>query len=403
MPTPPIEDLEDQILAILQKNRPGGKGVRGCNNHLDVYDHIFHHELIAPLLKKAHEEGLIGPIDDKGHDTEFKTAWNRVIKGEGHTWDCRSVGDIFVNACIRDVPDVFTKIFSEQYDEIDQAILSNLPRFLTGEVSRPISGWSTSSWVDGSHVYLRLEGLQAYPCGADGGELKDPEFFQPSFNVSAFPKYALDQPAVLQAVMSFHGNGINYDEGQKAWQAWHDAADKAEILKRGYFDSMLGMVTRNILSAHEIGVSFQSLRQDESVSYEITPEGVQIFLGRVDGLETISDEGQLMIAKEKTWVEILTDGGFTDAGARDYLQRLSKTGSSFRAPVPAGSKMRLMLDPETLYAEHMADHDMIYDLPRDQELVICAAGTFDMPEMTSHRQRRAAENVPEEKAAEVAP
>lgn len=403
MPIPTIEDFEDKILEIMKENRPGGEGIRGCNNHLDVYDYLFHHELIAPLLKQAHDKGLIGPIDDKGHDTEFKTAWNRVIKGEGQTWDCRSIGDIFINACLWNVPDIFTKIFSGQFDEIDQAILSNLPEILSGSGCRPTAGWSTSSWVDGSRISIRLEGLQAYPCDADGSELTAPEFFQPSIDISAFPKCDLDEPAVLQAIMSFHGAGVDYDEGQKAWQAWHDAAETAELLKHGYYDSMLGMVTRNMLSAYRIGVSFQSLRQDESVSFEITPDGMQIFLGRVEGLETISDEGELMIAKEETWIDILTAGGFPEADARDYLQRLSGTSSSFRAPVPADSKMRLMLDPETLYAAHMGDYEMVHGLPRDQALVIFAAGTFEMPEMTSHRERLKTQAVRDRDHEEIRP
>jgi hypothetical protein len=189
--------------------------------------------------------------------------------------------------------------------------------------------------------------------------------------------------------MSFHAPGIDYDEGQKAWTAWRSAGDAAQLTSRGSYDSMVGLISRNMKSVLALGIAWQQLRQDESVSWECADDGLRVWLGEVEGTEQISDEGQLLTGRRDSWEAILIKGGFAPDEAADYLDRLAKTSSSFAAEVPAGSDYRLMLDPETLYAFHMDGDDTIRDVPRKEAITIFAAGTFPMPGMVSHQKRQA--------------
>jgi hypothetical protein len=56
----------------------------------------------------------------------------------------------------------------------------------------------------------------------------------------------------------------------------------------------------------------------------------------------------------------------------------------------------VMLEPDTLYAQHMGDYDMIYDVPREEATCIFASGTFPMPEMINHAQREAEQKKQED-------
>jgi hypothetical protein len=380
-------DVEARVMDILRRHRPGFE-IRGCNSHMDVLAYAFHHELIAPFLRDQYDKGLLREIDDKGHRAEFTGAWNRVIRGQGKTWDCRSVGDMMVRCSIKDVPDLLQKLIDDEYDEIEQAIISNLPGILSGDASKPKMGWSTRSWVSGEHIAVKFDGLQAIPCNKDGLDLEPPKDLPAFTYTHMFPKWEADEAHEIQAIMCFHGNGIDYDESQKAWEAWRAACNEAGTDKRGFYDSMQGLTVRNLLSITKAGVAHLSLRQDERVSFDISEEGLRLFLGSVTGLDTISDEGQLLIPKRDTWEQILTKGGFTPAEAADYLDRLVKANNAVKADIPAGAKSMVMMDPDTLYAEHMDDYDMIVDVPRDEAICIFAAGTFPMPEMIGAAERK---------------
>lgn len=84
---------------------------------------------------------------------------------------------------------------------------------------------------------------------------------------------------------------------------------------------------------------------------------------------------------------MLIKGGFSKAGAGDYLDRLANTSSAFRATIPAGARMRFNSDAETLYAQDMPQEELCCLKDVSQALPILAVGTFEMPQMSTHRER----------------
>lgn len=382
-PQPTAADIEDQLTAILKQNRPGTQ-IRGCMGHLEVLSRLVQKEILEPLLKARGDAGLVSPLNDLGHDTSFASSWNRAITGESQDWDCRVLSETFVSAAIADTPRLAEKFNAGDFDDIENALLKNLPTFLTSGMP-PATSRSLMSWVDGSYVRVRVDGMQPVLEDPKGGDLTTAR------PLAAYKDAGIDEdgtPIAFFGLMAFHADGIDDDESTKAWEAWRTAADNAQLLHRGYYDTMLGLSGRSYLSMKEFGISWQQLRQDESVSVEEGPEGVTIYRGAVKGMKQISDEGQFMAGPRSSFMKLLMEGGFSKAGAGSYLDRLAQSSSAFATTLPAGCNMRVMLDPETLYAFDMDDDDMIYDIDKSEAIPILAAGTFEMPEMISHRERK---------------
>ena len=100
-------------------------------------------------------------------------------------------------------------------------------------------------------------------------------------------------------------------------------------------------------------------------------------------------------------MEMLEKGGFSKAGAGHYLDRLAQTSRAFAATVPEGFRCRACIDADTLYGFDMADHDTVHVDTVEEALPIFAAGTMEMPEMLSHRARKAIAAEPAEPEPEV--
>jgi hypothetical protein len=387
-PNPTQAEIEETLLDILRENRPG-KQLRGCDSHLEVYDHEVQSRILSPLIQARAEAGLIGPLDDLGHDTPFTAAWNRAIRGESEDWDCRSLTLPFLRAAVRSVPDFFEKVFAERFDEIDEALLRHLPDILAGPgFTAPTTCEGLRSWVDSGHVWFRFDGMTPTLCEKDGSPLREPP---------ALPAYAdrtLEGPTRYTGLMSFHGSGVSYEEGQKAWTAWREAADAHNLLARGGYDSMLGMTLKHLRSRQSMGIHWMTLRQDEWVSLERREDGFVAYRGTVDGLEQIVDEGMLLVGETGAFLRTLQSGGIEAPEAEDYLRRLAESGSAFTAEVPAGSCERGLVDPEMLLAEDIDDpYEMAHATRVEDAVPIFAAGTFPMPEMRSWRERREAEKA----------
>lgn len=384
-------DIEEKLLEILRKNRPG-TDVRGCHSHMEIYDRAVQREILQPLWRARAEAGIIGEIDDDGHDTEFVAAWNRAVRGTSGNWDCRSLTLPFVRAACRDVPDFFEKVFAGDFDAIDDAILRNLPDILAGPgLKSPATCEGLTSWVDGKHLWFCMEGPQIRFCNKLGGALEKALELPAHIEIKA-PASAENAetsgPVRYFGMMSFHGKGIPYEEGQKAWQAWRDAADAAEICQRYQAESMLGLAVRTLGSRQKLGFASQSLRQDERVSIEAKPEGFIVYLGSVKGLPDLVDEGQFFCGPRAAFAEMLQGGGFGEDDAESYLDRLIASGSAFGAEVPAGSAERILIDAETLYGFDCEADEMAKSDRPEAALPILAVGTFAMPEMLSHRARQ---------------
>jgi hypothetical protein len=378
-------EFEQDVIQLLKANRPG-ESYRGCHNHLEVYAHKLQHEILSPLLKEAYEAGRTGPIDDLGHDTAFAAAWNRAIEGKSEDWDCRSLASILIQDACRELghQQLFKELFAGEMDNIDDAIIRNLPEILAGGSMKPGTRDCLRSWVDGDYIYVTLDGYQPILQREDGSPLTAPEPLPGSMDVE------MNQDGFeLVGLMSFHGPNTEYDESQKAWQAWRDAMDKAELLKHGYYDSMVAMMVRSVKSLSDVGICMLTLRQDEHLSVDISDEGCMIYRGQVDEMDTIVDEGQFLFGGRKRFEQVLVDGGFTAEEASDFIERQATGTDGFIAKIPAGSEMRFAIDPETLYAYDDPDDEGFYDISKEEALPVLAAGTFEMPEMTSWRARKA--------------
>lgn len=381
--TPNAANIEEKLLQILKENRPG-KNVRGCANHLEVYDRAIQKEVIEPLFRDLGAQGQIQEIDDLGHDTDFRTVWNRAIRGQCEDWDCRTLASLFVRAAAKDVPDFFQVTFSDKFDPIDAALVKNLPNILSGRGMDPYTGWGLKSWVTGAHIDIKMDGLQAIFCARDGSTLEPP------------PKYIAykdcdpsQDPIEIYGLMSFHSDEIDYDTSIKAWQAWSKALEDNELSRRDQYESVAGRMLMNLLPLNEIGISQMMLRQDESVSVEAGPDGVIAYRGEVRGLKRLVDEGQFLCGPRAKFMEILEAGGFSKSGAGAFLDTLAQSSSAFSALAPAGSHFRYMIDPETLLAFDQEGDEVLYDLNKADALPIMAAGIFEMPEMITHRDREA--------------
>ena len=201
----------------------------------------------------------------------------------------------------------------------------------------------------------------------------------------------LDAPADATAffgLMSFHGAGLCHEESDKAWTAWRNAEDAARVTGGDAYESMLGMMTRTVASQMKIGIASFMLRQDEAVSIEADQRGFTLFRGRIPGLKQMVDEGQLLCGPRDSFLKILTDGGFSMAGAGSYLDRLAQTDSAFATTVQAGCSWRVQLDPETLLSfDREDDCTATGCTSSDEAMPILAVGDFPMPEMTTHRAR----------------
>ena len=381
--TPSADEIEEKLLRILKENRPGTK-VRGCNNHLDIYERAIQKEILEPLLKDLGEQDLIQEIDDLGHDTHFKTVWNRALRGQSEDWDCRTLSSLFVTAAVRDVPNFFDQVFSSNYDDIDAALIKNLPVVLSGGGMRPYTGAGLKSWVTGEHIDIQMQGLQACFCARDGGE------FQPPPELIAYKDLETSkEPIEFYGLMSFHASEVDHETSDMAWSAWRKACDEHKLDRRDQYESVLGLMLMNLGPLQTLGISHMTLRQDESVSVEASPDGFTVYRGEVRGLKRVVDEGQFLCGPRSKFMDFLEAGGFSKAGAGAYLDTLAQSSSGFSALAPAGSNFRFMLDPETLMAFEMEGNEMLYELNKRDALPIVAAGTFEMPEMITHRDREA--------------
>ncbi|MCE6958052.1 hypothetical protein LAZ40_03150 [Cereibacter sphaeroides] len=390
-PTPTPAEIEDILLDILRANRPGMK-VRGCRSHLEIHDREVQKRLLEPLLKARAEAGLIGPLDDLGHDTAFVAAWNRAICGESEDWDCRSLALPFVRAALQGVPDMLRKLFNYDAGPIKGALLRRLPDILAGgDFQRPATCAALKSRVTGDHVWFRVDGFLPAFCRKDGAAIESAPKLPAFFDVTV-----PDEAPALIGLIAFHGEGVTDDESQKAWEAWRAAEGEAGLDRYGLAESMAGSILRTRHSFRATGIFQVLLRQDESVSVEAGPDGFTLYRGSVAGLKRIVDEGLLLIGPRATFMKILVEGGFSKAGASDYLDRLAQTNSAFAATVPAGSSMRILVDPETLCGFDAPDpYEMFSHASTAEAIPIFAAGTFPMPEMVSHRERLARAREPE--------
>lgn len=149
-PNATAADIEEVLLNILRENRPGKSDDRGCNTHLEIYEREIQTRLLEPLLKARADAGMIGALDDMGHDTHFKACWNRAVAGTPEAWDCRTLAAAYVRAAVKPVPELLLKVYGKDYDAIDAALLSRLPDILTGAMRPdPVSVMGLSSWVEG--------------------------------------------------------------------------------------------------------------------------------------------------------------------------------------------------------------------------------------------------------------
>ncbi|NDV50185.1 hypothetical protein [Salipiger sp. PrR003] len=393
-PTPTEEEVREIVFNVLSEN-PHGTRERGCHSHLEVCAYHLQTILFEPLLKARADAGMIEPLDDKGHDTEFTKVWNRALKGESKSWDCRELATLFLQEAIASTfPDDLNWFGAENAVLFDHALLTKLPGYLTGAgmPAATLVGLGANgmqSWVEGTQINARMDGYQLVLENMPNGHLKPAMDYRAHY----FKDEDIgdeDRSTEMFGLMNFQGDGIEHDEGVKAWQAWRDEADQKGIMHRFFWDSVAGMVTRSLKSKKDMGITWQQLRQDESVSVEAGPEGLVVYGGQVNGLKKLFDEGQFLCGPRDRFVDMLVNGGFSKGDAEHYLDRLVQGCSAFSATVPAGSKLRYNWDPETLYAFDMPDDEMIFDIEKSDALPILAVGTFEMPEMTTHRQRKAA-------------
>lgn len=292
--------------------------------------------------------------------------------------------------------DLFTKVYAPEFDEIDDALLRHLPDILSGGGMRRVTGDVLRSFYSGEYLYLEMDGLQPAFFRERGAPKMRPKEYVSSQDV---PRE--DEAGDIYGLMSFHGNEIDCDESQNAWQAWHDAADRAGLLKRGFYDSVMAMGVRSLISMRDLGMTYMTLRQDESVSVDAVEDGsgVTVYRGQVNGLKRLVDEGQFFYGPRASFQSMLEKGGFEKEAAASYLDRLAETSSAFSAAIPAGSSLRYSVDAETLLADDMPDYDMIYNIEKADALPIFAAGTFPMPEMPGHRARLRSDAKNEEVAS----
>lgn len=388
-PTPTEEEVREIVFKVLSEN-PHGTEVSGCFGHFEVCSHLLQRALFEPLLKARADAGMIEPLDDKGHETTFTKAWNRALEGKSETWDCRDLAALFLRTALRgSFPEKSNWLAPENAHIFNDAILSKLPAYLTGAGMPAGTTDGLTSWTDGALLQARMDGHQLVLENHENGTL------QPAAKFIAHRSYDAvvgdgRSPVEIFGLMDFQGDGIDHDEGVKAWQAWRDEAERKEVSARIYWESMAGMIVRSMRAKDDMDITWQSLRQDESVSVEAGLEGVVVYRGQVNGLKELVDEGQFLCGPRDRFVDMLVNGGFSKGDAEHYLDRLAQGSSAFSATVPAGSKLRYNWDPETLYAFDMPDDEMICNIEKSDALPILAVGTFEMPEMTTHRQRKAA-------------
>lgn len=377
-------DFDAAVREILAQNRPGTK-VRGCHSQMEIYAHRIHHAVVAPLLRELHREGRIGPVEDHGHDLEFTQAWNRLIRGEGGLWDCRSVTQLMLQAATPGVTIEMLMNLEDHIDRIDAAILDNLPTLLAGaKVERPSTTHMMTSWVTGKHVWARFDGLQPELCKKDGTALEPAEL-----SIACMPiELEQDEPVEMVGIIGFSASNIDHATSGKASVAFMRAS--LPYCRHDDWDSMAGLVRRQILCQQKLGISWLGLRRDEAVSVEAGPDGFTVYRGSVEGLKSIVDEGQFMIGSRASWMKILEAEGFSKAGAGAWLDQICATDQAFRATVPAGSSARACIDPETQLAFDLGEHETSHSACAAEALPVFAAGTFEMPEMLTHRERKRA-------------
>ncbi|WP_027234277.1 hypothetical protein [Leisingera caerulea] len=392
-PTPTAKDIESALQTITSETRTG-TSLHGADAPIEVYACHLQKEVIEPLWKARADAGMLAPIDDLGHDAPFTAAWNRALRGESRQFDFRVLAQIFIDTAIKGHKQAIAMILQDQYEALNASIIEKIPGYLTGQGMPMSTTASLRSWVDGTYLRLRLEGFTPVLLNKDGSALAAPK------NIPAPVNVVFDNeksPFEIYGLMSFQGDGIDHDEGNKAWSAWQKMAKECGLLAEGYWDSMLSLSLRAALSAQRMNITWQNLRQDESISVEAAPDGVIVYRGAVAGLKQLFDEGQFHCGPRSAFEKMLIKGGFSKAGAGDYLDRLANTSSAFRATIPAGARMRFNSDAETLYAfDIQADETVTVSDPA-QALPILAAGSFAMPEMTSHRDRNhqtSAQNTP---------
>lgn len=387
-------DIEQELLKILTENRPGTE-VRGCSTPLEVYAHRIQSQIIEPLWRARADAGLIREIEDKGHQLTFTACWNRAVNGASDDWDCRYLANTFLWGALRGVPDLMEKQIAEDYDAIDDAILRNLPEILFGDASLRWSTDALSSWVTGERVRLEMDGFMPHFLDGEDRPLKAPRPYAGEMYLVQVP----EKETAFFALMSFHGSGIDYDEGQRAWEIWREATDQIGVNRRGLYDSLYGRMLRTMMTASKLNMTLLDMLQDEAVSYELRPEGVVLYRGCVEGLEHISDEGRIIAGPRSAFLDMLVAGGFEPAAASDYLTRLAASRSALEAQIPEGSSFLSAIDPEMLLrtdAGDDVDTAMCAVQSREEAYPIVAAGCFgrDLPRMPTWRevqQRRSRE------------
>ncbi|MEP3667045.1 MAG: hypothetical protein ABJN42_09975 [Roseibium sp.] len=374
------DDIREELKKIFQSDEVRD-GVRGCHGTLQVYARLVQKRIVEPMLS---ERGADVTFDDLGHDTPFKSCWNKAVRGESEDWDCRWLAEVFVNSSIENTDDIWNRMKNEGIEEINNDILNNLPDILLGQSDKPLTGAGLRSWVTSELVFIKMNGDRPETCNEFGEPGQPPQLLLGGM----IDDIDLKNTEIF-GLMSFHGEGIDHDEGQKAWSAWRREMGAQGLDKRGRFDSLYGLAIHTMGSTTKVGVTSMMLRQDENVSVEITEEGVRVYRGQVNGLKNIVDEGEFICGRRQSLSRILVDGGFTAEEAEDYLDRLAATSSAFTAKIPDHSSIMYAIDPETLYAFDMGDDDMVYDIEKEEALPIYLAGNFPMVQMTTHRERQA--------------
>lgn len=382
------EDVEAELIAALQdcRNNPQDDGTPWGMSDMEGYAKAIQTRILEPLIAQRVAAGMIGPIDDLGHDTAFVAAWNRAVAGKPGQWDHRELATVYLRAARDAVPgevgDLMDAVMNGKMDGVDQALISHLPEIVFG--SNP-NAWRSPvifSQYNDLPLKVRFDGLQPVLLNEDGSPLDAPD------DLPAYvPLLGREVTNKIFGLIAFHHQSIDSDESTAAWEAWHAEIDRHGVGRRSERYSMMSWAVRNVTKIASMGISEQVLRQDEAVSIDIRDDGVMVYRGAVEGLKVLVDEGQFICGPWEAFADILTRGGFSPEAAESYLTRLAQTDHAFAASLPEGSDARIMIDAETLFA---VDHDpdqMVHEDDVERAIVIYAAGTFPMPDMKGHRAR----------------
>lgn len=130
----------------------------------------------------------------------------------------------------------------------------------------------------------------------------------------------------------------------------------------------------NVRSLVSLGIARVYVPQDETISVLRKHDGVKVFLGSVEGAETITTEGEVFIGSTASFERILDIQGMRQIDR--YFDDLVELDAAIRMRTPATTektKARFLID-DTLLMRHDGG---------DEPVLIAAIGDFPMPAMGS--------------------